>query len=352
VITARIDLERCAPAAHGGAAHDPRIRLDFSSNINAWGPATHILRALMRADPAAYPDPQAREACRAAAQCWKLSSKTIGFFPGASDAIHRVARAFLSAGDVAVIAAPAFAEYARAAHAAAARCIEVRSETSVADAGLEYVQQAALQHGARLVFVASPSSPFGTVHGRRELMQLVDGTDALIILDESYRSFAAGRFAAPAFPTHERVLHIRSITKDFALAGLRAAFVTGEPGMLAALEAAGPPWATSSMAQRAAVAALQVGGRAWLTRTLRKVKAARSQLVDALSALPLHVHPSRTNYICITTQRASHIYHELLEAGIALRHCGTFGLPNTLRLAVRLPAENQKLVRELRRVTC
>ncbi|NIR79951.1 MAG: aminotransferase class I/II-fold pyridoxal phosphate-dependent enzyme, partial [Gemmatimonadetes bacterium] len=91
-----------------------------------------------------------------------------------------------------------------------------------------------------MIFVCAPNSPTGEEPEHLEIEALVEhlADDSLLVLDESFRSFSAGTFTPPAFSGNRRVLHVRSLTKDFALAGLRAGLAFGDPEVLEALDAA------------------------------------------------------------------------------------------------------------------
>ncbi len=359
MIAPRLDRAALAAVPHGGPASAadggwPAVELDFSTNVNAWGPAPAVIEALRASDPEAYPDPDARAPRAAAAALWALPAERISFGAGAVDLIDRIARAYLAAGDRALIAAPAFGEYARSVRLVGAEAIEVRAGESPADPAAEDVVAAIRNVGPRLVFLASPGSPLGVARTDAELERIADAIEptGLLVLDEAYRSFAERRLAPPALPHRDAVVHVRSITKDCALAGVRAAFAVAHPDVRQAVERAGVPWSASAQAQDAAVAALSPAGAAHVERTVHRLAVDRSVLGEALAALGLEPSPSATNYLCVRVGDAAGLAASLRSRGIRIRDCASFGLPGRVRIAVRTPAENRRLVQAIEEVRC
>lgn len=371
MIAPRVDVDALAPVPHGGpggAVDDAAapVVLDFSANINAWGPAPHVVAAIRHADPAGYPDPEALAPRQAAAHLWGVPLDRTRFAPGAADLIHRIARAYLQPGDCALIAAPAFGEYARAARAAGALVVELRAAHHDADPAADELARQIRELRPRLAFVASPTSPLGAPRADEQLLCLAEtiAPYGLLVVDEAYRSFALGRFAPPALLARDDVVHLRSITKDCALAGVRAAFAVAAPAVLRALDAADVPWSASAPAQAAAAAALTAEGAAHVERTLQLMTRARNELAAGLAALGLQVLPSAANFLCVrvgtaprreTDVRAAHggrLAAALGERGIRVRDCASFGLPDHIRVAVRTPPANQRLLACLEEVLC
>lgn len=268
MIEPRLDLAAAAPAFHGGPPaldpEDSRIQLDFSTNVNAFGPPPSVLHALAEADPATYPDPMAHTA-RAAFSRWSgLPVDRIALTAGACDAIDRIVRAFLAPGDAVLIVAPAFGEYARAAAMAGATVHEVRNRaphtaasprpplsrrtpalarlpspspvghrssprsggtpederlTARADPTVERILSAVRDFRPRLLFLAAPSSPLGASRPTHEIAALADAIrdHGLLVLDESYSAFEMGSVETPSRAERDEVVHVRSITKDFEI---------------------------------------------------------------------------------------------------------------------------------------
>lgn len=375
MIEPRLERAAAAPAFHGGppASHseDSRIVIDFSTNVNAFGPPPSVVQALVEADPVTYPDPTAH-AARAAFAAWcDLPVDHVAFTAGACDAIDRIARAFLGPGDNVLIAAPAFGEYARAASMAGATVHEVSDcETARTDPPVERMLAAVRQVRPRLVFLASPSSPRGVARPMDEIDAVANAIrdEGVLVLDESYSAFATGAAtpplrigttAPPSRPTkmHRRgertdIVHVRSITKDFALAGVRAGFVVARPEIIHAIRTAGPPWATSAAAQAAAVAAFTPAALEHVAQTIRVLRAERARLAGVFAAHGAIPFPGDTHVVCVRVGHADVVTSRLRDVGIRVRPCESFGWPDVVRVAARRPRENDVLVDRFLEAAC
>lgn len=355
MIRPRLSLRAAVPPVHGGPAGEadeqlPPVRLDFSTNVNAWGPAAAALKAAREADIVGYPDPDALGPRRGAALLWGLPVERVHFAPGATELVHRLAVTFLRAGDTVLVAGPTFSEYHRASALAGARVQELRGAPPLFRLPVKAVIRAAMRARPRLVFVCSPNNPTGEELEPRALEAIADalGGGALLVLDESFRSFASLRFAPPTLPAREDVLHLRSVTKDCALAGLRAAFAVGAPPVLRALRAAQVPWSASAPAQAAAAAAIGRGGLQHLELSLRRLAAERQRLAEGLAELGWESLPSRANFLMVRAGGAGRRATALRRRGVRVRDCTSFGLPDHLRIAVRRPAEDAQLLDALK----
>lgn len=350
MIEARIDAAAAAPAFHGGPpafhADDAPVLLDFSTNINAFGPPPDVLNAIAAADPAAYPDPTAKAPRQAFAHWCGLPVDQVALTAGACDAVDRIARAFLGPRDTVLVAAPAFAEYARAAAIAGATVREVREPSRTADPDLDQILAAMRELRPRLLFLAAPSSPLGAARPAQEIAALADSIHGhgLLVLDESYAAFESGVAKPPLCAERNDVVHVRSITKDFALAGVRAGFVIARSDIIRAIQLAGPPWAVSAAAQAAAAAAFTPRALEHVSRTIRTLRSERGRLAQALGAHGAVPLPGDTHVLCLRVDGAEAVAARLLRHGIRVRPCRSFGWPGVVRIAPRTPRENNVVI--------
>jgi histidinol-phosphate/aromatic aminotransferase/cobyric acid decarboxylase-like protein len=144
------------------------------------------------------------------------------------------------------------------------------------------------------------------------------------------------------------VLVLRSMTKDFALAGLRLGYAVGAEELIASLARVRPPWSVNALAQAAGVAALH--DREHLARSLELLAAAKGELMAALTALGMRVLPSAAPFFLVRVGDGAAVRLALLRQGILVRDCASFGLPEFIRICPRRPEENARLVAALREV--
>jgi histidinol-phosphate/aromatic aminotransferase/cobyric acid decarboxylase-like protein len=345
------------PAFHGGrtgdTAIDDAVDIDFSTNVNAFGPPDAVRSAIENVDLAAYPDPEAN-APRSAFAAWcGVAPERVAFTAGACDALHRIARAYLTDGDTALIAAPGFGEYARAATMSGAAVRAMATQGTRSDPPIELLLDAVHRLQPRLVLVASPSSPLGCRRPTQELAALADalGGHGLLVLDDSYITFAGNGPRLPALLERDDVIHVRSITKDFALAGVRAGFVIASAAVAGIVRNAGPAWNTSSVAQAAAAAAFTQSSLTHVTRTIQVLRTERQRLAHLLTRA--HVTPlaGDTHILCLQSAHAHAWTQQARRHRLRVRSCASFGWPDVVRVAARTPAENDLLIAAFREET-
>ncbi|HEX2189619.1 MAG TPA: histidinol-phosphate transaminase [Longimicrobiaceae bacterium] len=355
MIRPRPEVAATPPAPHGGppGSAGPRspVRMDFSVSLNAFGPAPIVLEAIRAARPDVYPDPDSIAPRRAASRRWGVPPEEIAFGAGAADLVHALCFAFVRPGDTALIPRPTFGEYARAVALCGGRVLQGIAPGPAYALDTEEIAAAVVQHRPRLVFLCAPNNPTGQPFPREELRRVADACAAagtLLVLDQSYDAFLREPLGTPALPGHPAVLHLRSVTKEHALAGVRAGFATGPEPVVAAVERGRPPWAVSTVAQAAAVAAFSDAGMAHVAETLPRLRFERELLEAAFARLRLPTVRTATHFLIAAVGDAAALTERLREEhAIRVRDCASFGLPGHVRVAARTPPENNALVTAL-----
>ena len=358
MIRPRPEVTNTPPAVHGGPAGGAEerspARLDFSVSVNAWGPARVVGEAVRAARLDVYPDPRSTAPRRAAAHRWEVPEEEVVFGAGGSALIHAVCFAFVRPGDTALIPSPTFGEYARAVSLCGGRILQGIATPPAFALDPEEIAAAVVQHRPRLAFLCAPNNPTGQPFAREELRRVADAcaaAETLLVLDQSFDAFLREPLGTPALPGHPAVLHLRSITMDHALAGVRAGFAMGPEAVVAAVERVRPPWPVSTLAQAAAVAALSDAGMAHLRETVPRLRFERELLEAALARLRLPTVRTATHFLLAAVGDSAALAARLREEhGIRVRDCASFGLPGHVRVAARTPAENNALTTALETV--
>lgn len=343
----RPEILHTPTAVHGGRAALSPVALsrttsaviDFSVCLNAFGPAASVSAAIAACAVDEYPDPTSRAARMTAAVHWQRPIDEIMLGAGSVELIQAACFAYIRPGDTVLVATPCFAEYARAASLCGAT---VRTSASTG----ELLRQ--IGPGVRMVFVASPSSPMGLQMSPAVLHELADAcaaADALLILDQAYDGFTAYPLGIPALAGHTHVVHLRSMTKEHAIANVRVAFAIAPPDVVEAIERARVPWAASGAAQAAAIATLSPEARAHAHTTTTRLHNEAERIRHALSQQGFEVSPSDTHYLLVSCGDATRVRDWLLEHhGLLVRDCTSFGLASQVRIAARRPEENDTLI--------
>lgn len=342
-----------AAAARWGL--DPSAILDFSANINPLGPPRSVRRAARRAlyGIAQYPEPFSRRLRTALAHRHRVPEDAVLVGNGAAEVIHLLAR--LAAGRRVAVPVPGFAEYGRAARGVGAAVVPMpvtgTFATIPARPALPTDQGPALQAGD-LRFLCNPHNPTGLLLPPEGVLRVVDATTALVVVDEAFIDLTdegeQGSVIAHVLH-HRNLVVVRSLTKFFAMPGLRVGYAVAPPELVARLDAGRDPWSVSALAQAAALAA--VADEAYARRTREWVRRERAFLARELARLPGYTveSPSANFILARGPEPVWSIQSRLGPRGILVRDCRSFdGLTeHHVRLAVRSRADNRKLVEAL-----
>lgn len=330
---------------HGGA---PAGWLEFSANLNPIGTPAAVVDAIAGASYGRYADldPTRAEAHLAAdagvpADCVLLTA-------GATEAIRLVSAAFARDG-TAVVVGPTYSEYRRAVHLHGGRVIDMNASPPAFDPPID-AALAQLSTGAQLLFLCDPNNPTGRGLRSDDLHRIVGAlpTGAPLALDQSFAPFTLSGASASAHLAAGDVLLVRSLTKVLATPGLRVGYVIAKPATIAMLRSAQDPWAVGAHGIAAAMAA------SWsLPSAVRQsVVDWRARLARALTTFGMQALPSQANFLLVHAgDTAQMLVAALAARRIAVRWCGTFGLPEYLRVAVRPPAEQDLLIKALASIT-
>jgi len=324
--------------------------LDFSASINPLGASPRAVAALASVDYARYPDPGCTELRERIAAAVGVTPAEVLPGNGATELIHLVVRLFVRQGQRPIVFAPTFGEFARACELVGAAPYPWNANPARGFRWNFRNKPDVLRRVAPpLLYLCNPNNPTGVYATETEVRSLAEGLiGGPLLLDESYAPFVSGAWDAVPLMRGGRVLVLRSMTKDFGLAGLRLGYLLAPPDVLTALRRLQPEWSVSAAAQAAGIAAL--ADRDHLERGRAAVAEGKAYLVEALSRLGLPVHEGAANFILVETGDATSARVELLRCGIAVRDCTSFGLPGHIRIGIRARHECEQLAAALTRV--
>jgi histidinol-phosphate aminotransferase len=346
------------PVPHGGPDYVELLRLgihaesllDFSVSGNPLGASPRALRALGTVEPSRYPDTRAVRLTAALAALHEVTPDGVLVGNGSVELIWLLAQTYLDPGDTALIIGPTFGEYEAATRGRGAEpVLHVACEEEGFRPRLERVLAAVRAVGPRLTFLCNPNNPTGQTLDLDALSSLLDELgEGLLVVDEAYLDFAEGVPSALDLRRDPRVVVIRSLTKNFGLAGLRLGYAVAEPIVVEALSRTRPPWTVNALAQAAGLAAL--GDEQHLREGRLLARRAKAYLVDGLGRLGLACVPSRTNFWLVEVADAAELRRQLLMRGLLVRDCTSFGLPRHIRLAARPLPECERLLGAIERL--
>jgi len=347
---------------HGGDVYaaaqrwglSPEALLDFSANLSPFGPPAGALRAVRAGLDMVrhYPAPLAPSLRAELARRWQVPADNLAVGNGAAELIYLVAR--LAAGRRALIPQPSFGEYARAVAASGGKAQDwplQRQRGFLPDLD----RLASDLDQVSLVLLCNPHNPSGAWLSPAGIVALTNSTPAYVVVDEAFIDFAPDGEAGSvirAVPGRGNLIVLRSLTKFYALPGLRVGAVVAPAELIAGWDATRDVWSVSALAQAGALAALADAAHA--RRVLAWILRERPYLLRALAMVPgLTALPSAANFVlCRSPLPAWQLQERLGPLGILIRDCRSFtGLDAyDFRLSVRRRDENQRLIAALRQV--
>ena len=327
------------------------LPLDYSSNISPLGVPPGVQEALRKTAAKAdrYPDPLCRELRKALSRKESIPEEQILCGNGAADLIFRAVLARRPRR--ALVTAPTFAEYETALDTVG--CVVEHAMLKVEDGfALGKGFLSAITPETDMVFLCEPNNPTGVTTAPALLTQILKRcreTGTMLVVDECFSDF----LDAPEDHTREgdlakfpNLLLLKAFTKLYAMAGVRLGYVLcADTDFLERMRQMGQPWAVSSLAQAAGVAALRETDYVRQVRELTMTE--RAWLIQQLAGLGLRVIPGEANYLLFQSPRP--LSEPLEQQGILLRNCGNYvGLDDTwYRIAVRTRTDNQWLIEAL-----
>ena len=326
------------------------IRL--SLNENPFGPSPLALAALQKALAGInlYPDGNAYYLKQ------KLAAK-LGVEPGhlilgngSNEIIEFVTHALLEGGGDVVVSRFCFAIYPIVAKMFGANVVTVPAKKYGHDLP---AMLRAITPKTKIVFVANPNNPTGTLAPREEVIQFVNDVpdDMLLVMDEAYIEFlddAVDLVPLIRLGARKNLILMRTFSKIYGLAGLRIGYGIGNPEFISALEKVRQPFNINSLAQAAALAALDDDEHVRKTRANNF--AGLEFFESAFRALKLEFVPSSANFILVSVGDGAKIFDAMQRQGVIVRPMGGYQLPEWIRLSIGTPSENERSLKVLKAV--
>lgn len=322
----------------------------LASNENPLGPPESAVEAMRLAagKVSLYPDADAYELRMALAEYHQVKPEQIVFGDGSNELLKLLSLVFLEPGDEIIIPQPSFGEYVRCAKlcGAVAKPIPL-NEDYVVDLP---AMVAAISSKTKLVYICNPNNPTGTVVDKHLLKQLMHRMeDVIVVLDEAYFEFVSDEKSPDGvefFREFPNVVALRTFSKAYGLAGMRVGYGICNEYIAAAINKVREPFHVNSLAQVAALAALN--DHAYLKKSVEYNAVEREFLYTELKKRGFKVVPSQTNFMLFDVVRdCVEVFKGLLEKGIITRSADIFGYPTSIRLSVGLHSENEAFLAAL-----
>lgn len=265
---------------------------------------------------------------------------------GSNELLDIAVRTFMGPGDEAVMATPSFVVYAMSVQSVGGKSIQVPLTDYRHDLS---AMARAVTPRTKMVFVANPNNPTGTINGKDEfdafMAKVPEGV--LVVLDEAYFEYVrdAAYPDTPRYCKGRDVLILRTFSKAYGLAGLRIGYGIAQREILTEMNKIRAPFNTGTMAQLAALRALD--DTEHLSKSIAVNEEGKNYLYNELAALGLKYVPTEANFIYLPLDREAKALNDaLLLKGVIVRPMG----PKEIRVTIGLPEENRRFISALKDV--
>lgn len=325
----------------------PELICKLASNENPFGSSPEAVAAATRALGSVhlYPDGGCYELRQKIAQKRGVSSESILVGNGSNELIELLGHCFLRPGLEVVMGSQAFIVYKLVTRLFGATPVEV----PMANFGHDLESMlAAVNDRTRLLFIASPNNPTGVANAETELLALIDQLPEHVILclDEAYAEYLE---RAPDLTASVRagrkVICLRTFSKIYGLGGLRIGYACADPELIGLLHRVRQPFNVNSIAQVAAMAALD--DASFISMCRDENEKGRKLLCEGLEELGFKTTGGSANFVLSRVGDANACFRELQKQGVIVRPLGAYGLPDYVRITIGRREENQRLLSSL-----
>ena len=324
--------------------------IKLASNENPLGPSPKAVAAMRKALDSLhlYPDGNAFYLKRKVADKLSVKPEQIVFGNGSNEIIEFVGHALMRSGTDIVVSEYCFAIYPIMARMFGANVVSVPARNLGHDIP---AMLRAITPQTRVMFVANPNNPTGTLAPKTEIEQLVAQVpdSVLLVMDEAYIDFLDDR--ADLLPLvrslkKPNLLLMRTFSKIYGLAGLRLGYGVGHPALISALEKVRQPFNINSLIQAGSIAALD--DEEHLTRTKRNNQEGLDFFSKALRELNLECAPSAANFVLVRVGDGQNVFEAMQSTGVITRPMGGYKLPEWIRITIGTPPENERCLAALK----
>ena len=338
----------------------PQGVVDLSTNVHPYGPPPGLSEIAAQVNLTVYPDNHSSLLRESIASELRLMPDGIVAGNGSVELIYALAQAYLDPGQSVLIIGPTFGEYSQAARLIGATIVEygARADNNFQPEPVAIVELIK-EHAPKLVFLCNPNNPTGVRLGEeavRTIMEAATNEGGMLVLDEAYADLADPLAAYEEWNSldllyGENVVILRSLTKEYAVPGLRLGYAITLPEVAHVLNVVRPPWTINSYAQE--IGRSLLNEKAYLAQVRSQLQSDKTYLLERLKSLDLPVVPSQTNFVLVRAgdaeTSAAECRHQLLKQQVIVRDCTSFGLPQYIRIGVGPQAATDRLTTELQK---
>lgn len=348
-------IENISPYVPGKPISDVQRELGLSnviklaSNENPFGCSPKVKQAIAEglSEINLYPDGNATLLRESLARHYGLDPEQFVFGAGSNEIISFIAQLFLNPGDESIYPMPSFVWYNTAVRAVGAVPVKIplRDYTTDLDA-----IKSSITEKTKIIWICNPNNPTGTIITDKQQEEFLDSVprNVVVVLDEAYYEYAKGEGfpeSVPLLNKYPNIIVLRTFSKAYGLAALRVGYGITSPEIVSYLNRIRPPFNVNTLAQKAAVAALE--DQSFVSYAVSETKKGRLTLYEAFEKLGLKYIKSYTNFIWVeTSYQSGEIFQKLLKKGVIIRPF----MDNWIRITVGTEEENRALIKSLEEI--
>jgi histidinol-phosphate aminotransferase len=348
-------IDNISPYVPGKPISDVQRELGLSnviklaSNENPFGCSPKVKQAIAEGLPEInlYPDGNATLLRESLARHYSLDPEQFVFGAGSNEIISFIAQLFLNPGDESIYPQPSFVWYDTAVRAVGAAPVIIPLKDFTVDLD---AMKSAITEKTKIIWICNPNNPTGTIITSKQQEEFLDSVppNVVVVLDEAYYEYAKGEDfpeSVPLLKKYPNIIVLRTFSKVYGLASLRVGYGIASTEIISYLNRLRPPFNINTLAQKAAIAALE--DQSFVSNVVSETKKGLLALYDAFDRLGLRYVKSRANFIWVETPyQSGEIFQMLLRKGVIVRPF----MNNWLRITVGTEEENRILVKSLEEI--
>jgi histidinol-phosphate aminotransferase len=323
----------------------------MASNENILGPCSQVSQYLKDNlnDINYYPDSDAANIREAIASKYGIESGNVIMGNGTDQIIEMICDCFIREGDNIVNADPNFIIYEKAALKCGGQALKVALKKEGFSQDAKAIVNA-VDDRTRIIFLASPHNPTGTILTENDLIFILNNTpdDVLMVIDEAYYEYLEDSFRIDTIKyikEYPNLISLRTFSKIYGLAGLRIGYGIADPELIASLNKIRLPFNTSLIAQKAAAVAIE--NDQYIEDIRRGIADEKNKFYRFLDGANMEYIKSHANFILIRTgSKSADIVKKLLESGFIVRPGANLGFIEYIRVTISVPDVNEKFIKK------
>ena len=312
--------------------------IKIASNENPYGPYPESIKKMTQEIEKLnqYPDSNFKTLRQTLGRVHGISPESICLSHGAEGMLQTIGKCFLQEGDEVIVPTATYTLYKEISKVMGARVIEVPMDRKAVD--LLAIKKK-VGPKTKLIWLANPNNPTGSLINKTTLNQLLDDlpAHAWVILDEAYAEFADAAMLPDRVALIEegrRIISVRTFSKAYGLAGARLGYAIAAPPVITVINTVSEPFNANRIAIAGALGAINGDGDHF-QKALALMIQDRENTQKRLKGLGLRVIPSQTNFIMFETPiPAQDIFNALLKKGVIVRPCDAWGYPHMVRVSI------------------